>query len=106
MTHIDDRWKDNYDAWELACPYDDPPDDDCYHEDYEADWQGFATCDRCGVTWWLTEQQIKADREASAAYDRYFRRVEREEKIAAWINWFAFWRRWRKPVPIDDEIPF
>lgn len=98
----------DYDLWKLASPYDDPPEEDCCHEEYEANWEGMATCDRCGVTWWMTHEQFMAERANSEAYDRHCRREERQARIDEWVNWLAFWRRWRrrKPALIDDEIPF
>lgn len=37
---MDDSWRDSYDAWKLASPYDDYDDDpreDCDHDEYEVD---------------------------------------------------------------------
>lgn len=105
MAH--DSWKDSYDEWKLRSPYDDVgPEDDCCHEDYEADFNGMATCDRCGTTWWMTQEQFEAERAHSEAYDAYCRREERKARIEEWTNRLAFWRRWRKPVPINDDLPF
>lgn len=83
-------------------------DEECFHEDSESDWEGYATCDRCGHRWWLSSAELQHEREASAAFDAYCRREERREWIAGWVNWLAFWRRWRRrrPVEIDDEVPF
>lgn len=97
-----------YDQWKCDPGYDDPPEEECFHEEYEADWEGRATCDRCGHSWSLTLEQIAAGRAHSAAYDAYCRAEERREWVRGWVNRLAFWRRWRKPRPalIDDEIPF
>lgn len=81
-------------------------DEECYHEDYEADINGRATCCRCGEVFYLTRAEIEAERRQNAAYERYCRREERRERIERAVSLLAFWRRWRKPAPIDDEIPF
>lgn len=107
MAWDDDSWKDGYDAWKLRSPYDDEPEEECYHEHYEADINGRATCDRCSHTWWLTDEEIERERELVVAYDAMMRREEWRQ-WREWISRLAFWRRWRKPKPalIDDEIPF
>jgi len=108
---LDDRWRDGYDAWKLCSPYDER-DEECYHEDYEADINGRAVCDRCGHTWWMTAAEIAAEREHVAAYDKMCRKWEREEYWRAWRDWFLRpWRRlvnWRRGHGYftDDEIPF
>lgn len=106
MGWDDDSWKDSYDEWKLRSPYDDEPEEECYHEEYEADWEGRATCQRCGYSWWLSSAELEADRERSAAFDAYCRREARREWIEGLVSKLAFWRRWRRPAPIDDEIPF
>lgn len=108
MAWNDDSWKDGYDAWKLASPEDYEPEEECFHEDYESSWEGRATCDRCGHSWWLSSTEMEWDRQASEAFDAYCRREERREKIAEWVNWLTFWRRWRgrKPAMVDDECPF
>ncbi len=105
MAWDDDSWKDSYDSWKLASP-DDEFEEECFHEDYEADVNGRATCCRCSHTWWLTSEEIERERQLHAAYDRMMRRKEWRERIARIIDTLAFWRRWRKPAPIDDDIPF
>lgn len=43
----DDRWRDTYDAWKLACPYDDEPEKVCeVCGCEETDHRGLLTC-RC-----------------------------------------------------------
>lgn len=106
MAWHDDSWKDGYDAWKLRSPDDEYPDEECFHEDYEADVNGRASCCRCSHVWWLTSEEIERERQLHAAYDRMMRRAERREWIEGWVHRLAFWRRWRKPSPIDDEIPF
>lgn len=93
-----------YDAWKTR--EDDDYEDECWHEDYEADINGRATCCRCSHAWWMTDDEIRYERERHVAYDRMMRRAERREWIDGWVRKLAFWRRWRKPEPIDDEIPF
>lgn len=94
-----------YDDWKLR---DDTPEEECWHEEYEADINGRATCDRCGHRWWLTAEEIRWEREREAAYDKMMRKEEWRCWRQEWINRLAFWRRWRKrkPMSIDDEIPF
>ncbi len=96
----------NYDQWKTMAPEDDLPEEECFHEEYEADWEGRASCDRCGHSWWMTSEQIAADRAHSDSYDAYVRSEMRKEWIASWFRPLAFWRRWRKPRLIDDEVPF
>jgi len=107
MAWDDDSWKDGYDAWKLASP-DDEYEDECYHEDYEADINGRASCCRCGHVWYLTDAEILAEREHQAAYDQMCRREERLEKWRQVREWFRSFlpRRRKQPALIDDEIPF
>ena len=105
----DDSWRDSYDEWKLRSPYDDEPEEECWHEDYEIDWQGDATCERCGHMWTATADQIASERLRNEAYDEHCRREERRERLARWFGWMRLWRwRRRKPRPaeIDDGIPF
>lgn len=105
----DDSWRDSYDEWKLRSPYDDEPEEECWHEEYEIDWEGYANCQRCGHMWSATPEQIKAERLAVEAYDEHCRREERRERLERRFGWLRFWRRWkRKPRPaeIDDGIPF
>lgn len=107
----DDSWKDGYDAWKLASP-DDERDEECWHEEYEADLLGRARCGQCGHSWWLTDQEIAAERANVKAYDDLCREWEREQRIREWRDWItAPWRRlrnwWRGAGYVtDDEIPF
>jgi hypothetical protein len=110
MTSIrlGDAWDGDavgYDAWKPRSPDDEYPEE-CLHEDYEADINGRAICCQCGHAWYLTDDEIKLERELHVAYDAMMRREERRERIAALVRWLTFWRRWRKPTPIDDDIPF
>jgi hypothetical protein len=105
MAWYDDSWKDSYDSWKLASP-DDEREDECSHEDYEADINGRATCCRCSHAWWMTDDEIKWERERYESYDRLWRREEWRLWFNQWIGRLAFWRLWRKSAPIDDDIPF
>ena len=100
-----DAWKDSYDSWKLASP-DDEFEVECLHEDYEADINGRAHCCQCSHTWWMTDDEIRWERERHESYDRLMRREERRLWLQGWISRFTFWHRWRKPAAIDDEIPF
>jgi hypothetical protein len=95
-----------YDQWKCDSGYDDPPEEECFHEEYVTDWEGRATCERCGRSWWLTYEEVAAERDRSAAYDRYCRREERLEKWRQVRAWFRSFLPRRKPAPIDDDIPF
>ena len=107
MAWDDDSWKDGYDEWKLRSPYDDEPEEECYHEEHDSDWEGRATCSRCGYSWWLSAAEIEAERERSEAYDAHCRRELRRDRIKGWMYRLAFWRRWQnRRAPVDDEIPF
>lgn len=106
MNWRDESWKDSYDDWKLLSPYDDEPDDECCHEDYEADINGRAHCCVCDYTWYLTAEEIDNERRRHEAYDQMMRHEARRERFARIVDRLAFWRRWRKPAPITDEIPF
>ena len=104
-----------YDRWKTDSGYNEP-EDECYHDEFEIDaLEGRAYCDRCGATWWASDDEIRLQREQHAEYDAYCRRQERRE----------FWRRLTYPIrrPIfrlleriwprksltvltDEEIPF
>jgi hypothetical protein len=97
-----------YDQWKTDSGYDEGPEDECYHEEREINWEGRAECQRCGYSWWATAAEIRADEAVAASYDAYVRREMRRERLEHWFGWLAFWRRWRKPraAEINDEIPF
>jgi hypothetical protein len=65
-----------------TCPecWSDEPEDECIHEEYEADiLTGIASCDMCGHRWTLTDRQIEAESERIAAYEKeeaYWNRVD------------------------------
>lgn len=114
---IDDSWRDSYDEWKLACPYDDEdPRDTCGHEEYEVDWEGRAECDYCGAHWWLTADQLvayeKAEEEWHAEYDRQCRREQ--SRLWRTVDWLSAipqrirhqLRRKSRPAEIDDDLPF
>lgn len=105
MPWHDESWEDGYDAWKTQSP-DDEFDDECFHEEYEADFNGRATCYQCGHVWYLSSDEIEAERRRVKAYDEMMRREERREMVERIIDRLAFWRRWRKAPPIVDDIPF
>lgn len=102
----DDGWRDGYDAWKLASPPEYDDNDICCHEEREIDWSGYATCHRCGVGWFASTQEIAAERELNERFDAYWRREERRVWIDGVIRKLAFWRKWRRPTPTDDDLPF
>lgn len=115
MSWNDDSWRDTYDAWKLRSPYDDEPEDDCFHEEYEIDFNGNARCETCGESWYATAAEIAAQRERYREYDAYCRRVERRERwrrLTYPVRWPIFrllsrlWPRKSYAVLTDDEIPF
>ena len=51
---------------------DDEPEDECDHEEYEADiLTGVATCGMCGHRWHQTPQDIERENERRAAYEKW-----------------------------------
>mgnify|MGYP001574109374 CR=1 FL=1 len=105
MGWDDDSWKDGYDTWKLRSPDDEYPEA-CWHEEYEADINARATCCSCGHTWYLTSDEVERERALVKSYDEMMRREEWRLWIESLVRPLAFWRRWRKPATIDDEIPF
>jgi hypothetical protein len=104
MKYGIDRPYDHYDEPE----YDEPePDEDCCcHEHHDLDWDGRATCHRCGHVWYLSaedyERMAERDRQAEKDFRREVWRMWRQDMV----DRLCFWRRWRKPKDVDDEIPF
>lgn len=107
MLWDDDSWKDGYDAWKLASPYDEY-DEPCDHEDREIDTiEGRARCHRCGESWYASEEEILIAIDSEAAYARYEERETRRQR------WFNLWEKIRTIIPCrkralvnDDDIPF
>lgn len=111
-----DAWKtrSGYDERDTFPSYDDEPEEECDHEEYEHDIiSGRAVCCKCPHSWYLSAEEIAAEIERIRAYDEWQREQDRP--------WFRFkrwaeshigairsrWKRWRRPAPvIDDEIPF
>lgn len=115
MAWNDDSWKDSYDAWKLRSPYDDGPEEECWHEEYEIDWQGLAHCSNCNTHWCASADEIRLQREANERYDAHRRREARREfwrKLTLPIRWPIYrlldrvWPRKACKVLTDDEIPF
>jgi len=113
----DDKWKDSYDDWKLASPYDDGPERD--HEDYDIDiLDGRGRCWRCGESWYVSNEEINAELDRQA---RYHDDMEREERKQWWRDRFAplldpikslkrrlfEWHLRRQfPGHVEDDIPF
>jgi hypothetical protein len=94
-------------------------DEECYHEDFEINLEGRATCDRCGERWWPSDDEIRHFREQNAIFDAHWRAEERRERwrqrwerLARPWRWFwyrvltLFWPRKAVRCLHDDEIPF
>lgn len=95
-----------YDQWKCTDPREfEPEPEECPCEDYDTDWEGFATCASCGRMWSLTAEQIKADAECAAAYDAYIKREEWKEWLLTPLHKVQSWLPRRKRE-MDDEIPF
>ncbi len=107
MSWDDDSWRDGYDAWKLASPYDD--EDPCDHEDYEADvLNGRASCNICSHAWWLTNEELKAEHRRIAAYGEWVAEQYRRERWE-WIFrlWDRFKPRWpSRKAQVSDDLPF
>lgn len=102
-----------YDQWKCTDPREyepEPEEEECWHEEREIDWEGYATCNRCGKGWFASADEIAMEREHSKAYDAFIRREERLDRY--WRPMWRFFYRalafvWRpKPKPVDDDIPF
>lgn len=69
-------WVDEHDI------YDDGMDEDdevCCHEDFDMDWDGYATCDHCGHRWSLTAEELSR---MARAYDEYHEMCSADESKA------------------------
>jgi hypothetical protein len=121
MAWNDDSWKDGYDAWKLRSPYDDEPEEECEHENYDIDWRGRAHCDDCNEAWWASESDIAHFRCLNVAFDAHMRREERRqwwrdqwERVHRPWRWFWYelftklgmHRRAVRSLSIHDEVPF
>lgn len=84
------------------------PFDDCDHEDYDFDWDGRATCNRCGHSWYLDTSDFKRMAERDKRAHEEFKREAWALWRQEWVDRICFWRRWtKKPKPVDDDdIPF
>lgn len=100
MSDVGDELWDLYD--------DDPSQDDCDHDDYDADIiTGDATCHRCSYRWHMSDEEIAAEHARIERYQEWKKRERRREWFRAVARWFSgFFPRRRKAVDLDDEIPF
>lgn len=104
-----------YDQWKCTDPRDCEPEEECFHEEYDIDWEGFATCERCGHGWFASPQQVEAQRKHEEEYAKWEAEQHRRErwlKLTAPFRW-AWYRLWNPLSPRvaikslnDDEIPF
>src|SRR5882672_8694147 len=110
MAWFDDQsWRDGYDRWKLASPYDnvEPWEPYCDHSEYDVDFQGYAEC-ICGERWLLTPEEIEAHDRAAAEY--YAEEWALEQRREYWRRWRRWWRWLRSFLPFlpyrptDDEI--
>ena len=102
----DDRWRDSYDAWKLASPYDDDPyyEEDCDHGDFDVDHLGEAHCNRCSERWMLTNEQLERYDRLQADLQRKWERNGRRERSPFRRAW-----RWLRSLfesRQTDDIPF
>jgi hypothetical protein len=104
----DDSWRDSYDDWKLASPYDEH-DEPCDHENYDIDiLDGRATCDRCGERWYASNEEVLQTIDHMAWYAEYEERENRKQ----W--WRDIWHSIKSIIPRrkrlahidDDDIPF
>lgn len=100
----DPRYQDDYDENDYGAD----PFDDCDHEDYGLDWDGRATCYRCGHVWYLDTKDIERMAERDKRIDEEFKREAWRAWRQEWVDRLCFWRRWmRKPKKDEgDDIPF
>lgn len=110
MSVSDESWKDSYDEWKLASPYDDDLEGECQHDEYDTDiLSGRATCWNCGASWWQSEDEIQAEIDRQREYDEWCAAQQRlcnrfKEWLGSWLH--SLWRRRRRSSETDDEIPF
>jgi hypothetical protein len=88
---------------------DDEPEDDCCHEEYEADiLTGIACCTSCGERWMQSPEECQRERERQAEYDKMCLEWEAEQARdfdpAACSR--AMIGEHPQPPPADDELPF
>ncbi|WP_068018931.1 hypothetical protein [Rhodoplanes sp. Z2-YC6860] len=96
-----------YDQWKCTDPREyEPEAEECFHEDYEETSEGVWHCARCDYRWWPSDAEVAHHRFLTVEYDKHCQRMERRAKIEYYVGKLAFWRRWRKPTSIDDELPF
>lgn len=79
--------------------YDDAPEDECYHEEYDVDiLTGMATCTYCGHRWMLSQEDFEKMHQAQVEWDK---QVEQWEAEGLNVNEPS-----SDKVISDDEIPF
>jgi hypothetical protein len=94
-------------------------DEECYHEDYEIDFEGRFSCKSCSEAHWATEAEIGAYRYDNHDYDKMLRREERRDRRRDLWRRLTFRIRWplarlterispraARKLFHDDEVPF
>lgn len=82
--------------------------DGCDHEDYDIDiLDGRARCDRCGESWYATNDEILRVIDCMSAHDRW----EEEQNRRQWWRdlWHSIRSFFRRKAPrqiYEDDLPF
>jgi len=85
------RWRDSYDEWKLRSPYDDEPEEECWHENYRARLQGLATCDRCGKCWEASAEEVASRAQRSGTTTHGVGARSAASALERWFGWLRFW---------------
>jgi hypothetical protein len=112
----DDSWRDSYDDWKLASPYDEYDQEPCDHEAYEINIvDGRCWCHKCNEVWHASKDEISLQIQHEAEYHEWERTHHRREfwrKLSYPIRWPIFrlleriWPQKATRVLDDGEVPF